>query len=81
MDQLGSLNEKVKRGLRVLRSFASAIKVKYGEVEIGLDIDPERGVGDSGDIENDLPDLLVAIARPLRREGQLSRCSSTSSNM
>ena len=62
LDQLGSLNEKVKRGLRVLRSFASAIKVKYGEVEIGLDIDPERGVGDSGDIENDLPDLLVAIA-------------------
>jgi hypothetical protein len=62
LDQLGTLNEKVKRGLRVLRSFASAIKVKYGEVEIGLDIDPERGVGDSGDIESDLPDLLVAVA-------------------
>jgi AAA ATPase-like protein len=62
LDQLGSLNEKVKRGLRVLRSFASAVKLKYGEVEIGLDIEPERGVGDSGDIESDLPDLLVAIA-------------------
>lgn len=62
LDQLGSLNEKVKRGLRVLRGFASAIKLKYGEVEIGLDIEPERGVGDSGDIESDLPDLLVAIA-------------------
>lgn len=62
LDQFGALNEKVKRGLRVLRSFATAIKVKYGEVEIGLDIDPERGVGDSGDIESDLPDLLVAVA-------------------
>jgi len=62
LDQLGALNEKVKRGLRVLRGFASAIKVKYGEVEIGLGIDPERGVADSGDIESDLPDLLVAVA-------------------
>jgi hypothetical protein len=62
LDQLGSLNKKVKRGLRVLRSFASAVKLKYGEVEIGLNIEPEQGVGDSGDIESDLPDLLVAVA-------------------
>jgi hypothetical protein len=69
LDQLGSLNAKVKRGLRVLRSFASAIKVKYGEVEIGLDIDPERGVGDSGDIESDLPDLLIAVAEAAAARG------------
>lgn len=63
LDQLGALSEQVKRGLRVLKSFASSLKVKYGEVEVGLDIDPERGTSDSGDIESDLPELLVAVAQ------------------
>ena len=61
LDQLGALNEKVKRGLRTLRSFANAIKVKYGDLEIGIDIDPEQGVAASGDIELDLPQLMVAV--------------------
>jgi hypothetical protein len=61
LDQIGRLNETVKRGLRVLKSFATSIKVKYGDVEIGLGIEPELGVGDSGDLESDLPDLLVAV--------------------
>jgi hypothetical protein len=62
LDQLGGLSEQVKRGLRVLKSFAGSLKVKYGDIELGLDIDPERGTSDSGDIESDLPDLLVAVA-------------------
>ena len=32
------------------------------DVTIGLDIDPERGSADSGDLEIDLPNLFVAIA-------------------
>lgn len=54
--------EKVKRGLAVLKSFITAIKIKVGDIEIGLDIEPERGAADSGDIESDLPSLLVAVA-------------------
>lgn len=61
LDQLGAVNEKVKRGLRVLKSFANGLHVKYGDIEIGLSIDPERGTGDSGDLEADLPQLLVAV--------------------
>jgi hypothetical protein len=61
LDQIGAVHEKVKRGLRVLRSFANGVRVKYGEIEIGLSIDPEKGTGDSGDIEADLPELLVAV--------------------
>jgi hypothetical protein len=33
-----------------------------GDVEFGLDIDPEVGMADSGDLEADLPVLLVAVA-------------------
>jgi hypothetical protein len=61
LDQVGRLNETVKRGLRVLKSFATSIKVKYGDIEIGPGIDPELGVGDSGDLESDLPDVFSAV--------------------
>lgn len=33
-----------------------------GDVDIGLDIEPEKGVADSGDLEIDPPNLLVAVA-------------------
>ena len=57
-----NVNEKVKRSLRVLKSFASSIKLKHGDFEIGLGLDPEKGTADSGDLETDLPELLLAVA-------------------
>jgi AAA ATPase domain len=61
LDTKEKVNEYVKRGLMVLRSFASAVKLTYNDVDIGLDIDPEKGTADSGDLESDLPDLFEAI--------------------
>ena len=61
LDRIAGTGDKVKRGLAVLRSFIGAIKVSMGEVSIGLDIDPEKGSADSGDLEIDLPNLFVAI--------------------
>lgn len=61
LDRLVGAGDKVKRGLAVLRSFISAIKLTVGEVDIGLDIEPERGAADSGDLEIDLPNLFVAV--------------------
>jgi hypothetical protein len=61
LDRLAGAGDKVKRGLAVLKGFLNGIKVKLGEIEIGLDIDPEKGVADSGDLEIDLPNLLVAV--------------------
>ena len=51
--------EKARRGLRVLKSFLSGLKVSFAGVEIG--VDPEVGVADSGDLENDFPEMLVAL--------------------
>ena len=47
-----------QRGLRALAGFAKALKVKYADIEVGLDFDPEPGLADNGDLENDLQDLL-----------------------
>lgn len=50
-----------RRALGVLRSFASAFKVSLGEVEFG--VEKELGIADSGNLEFDLPDLLVTVAQ------------------
>ncbi len=62
LDRMEGVSSKVKFGLRVFRSFVGAVKVKFGEIEIGLDIDPEKGKADSGDLESDLAELFVALA-------------------
>ncbi len=56
----------VKRGLRVLRSFLGTIKVSSHEVEVTLGVDPEKGRADSGDLESDLKDLLIAVGEAAR---------------
>ena len=61
LDRIAGAGDKVKRGLAVLRSFIGALKLTVGDVSIGLDIDPEKGSADSGDLEIDLPNLFVAI--------------------
>ena len=61
LDRTKAAGNKVRRGLAVLRSFIGAIKLKVGEVDIGLDIEPERGAADSGNLEADLPSLFEAV--------------------
>ncbi|MFZ4779198.1 MAG: ATP-binding protein, partial [Terrimicrobiaceae bacterium] len=47
LDRMAGLNIKVKRALRVFRSFIGTVKV--GNEHLTLEIDPELGTGDSGD--------------------------------
>ncbi|HEY4079945.1 MAG TPA: ATP-binding protein [Burkholderiaceae bacterium] len=56
------------KALRALRSFVSAFKVSYGELSVS--VDPEPGVADSGDIENDLPELIVCVGEAARAAGR-----------
>jgi hypothetical protein len=51
---------RARAALRALRNFASVFRVSAGELEFG--VEPERGIADSGNIESDLTDLLVAVA-------------------
>jgi hypothetical protein len=60
----------VKRSLRVLRSFLGTIKMATGHVEVTLGVDPEEGRADSGNLESDLKDLLLAIGEAARDAGQ-----------
>ena len=62
-----SRNERAKelaqRALRGLAGFAKALKVKYSDIEVGLDFEPEPGLADNGDLEHDLQALLEAAGK------------------
>jgi len=56
-----------ERGLRALASFAKALKVKYEDIEVGIDLDPQPGLADNGDLEADLTALLVEVGSAARK--------------
>ena len=51
-----------QRALRALAGFAK-LKVKFHDIEVGLDLAPEPGLADNGDLEMDLTALLEAVGR------------------
>ena len=57
----GKVLERRTTPLRVLRSFLGAVKVSINDIEYGLTISPETGTADSGDLEADLPELMLAL--------------------
>lgn len=53
--------DRAQRALRALSGFAQSLKVKYQDIEVGIDLDPEPGLADNGDLEHDLQALLETI--------------------
>lgn len=51
-----------ERALRALAGFVRAMKVRYNDIEVGIDFEPEPGLADNGDLEQDLQTLLIAAA-------------------
>jgi len=64
-----SARQAAERALRVLAGFVRALKLKYGDIEVGLDFDPEPGLADNGDLEADLQDLLEVVGEAARADG------------
>lgn len=58
----------VTRALRALAGFAK-LKVKYDDIEVALDFEPEPGLADSGDLDSDLADLMIAAGEAARERG------------
>ena len=52
--------------LRALAGFAKALKLKYHDIEVGLDYEPEPGLADNGDLDQDLIALLEAAGEAAR---------------
>lgn len=61
LERVAGAGNKAKVGLRVLRSFIDAVKLTVGDIAVGLDIEPEKGAADSGDLKFDLANVFAAL--------------------
>lgn len=69
MDRSAAVGDLAKRALRALGGFISSMKLKYDDVEFGVDLGSEAGIADTGDLESDLSGLLNAVAEAAREHG------------
>lgn len=60
MDRLRATGDSVQKALRALAGFIK-LKASYGDIEIAMELAPEPGIADSGDLESDLTDLVRSV--------------------
>ncbi len=63
------VRDSAQRALKALAGFVGALKMKYEDIEVGLDFAPEPGLADNGDLEQDLTELLMAAGTAAREAG------------
>ena len=69
LSQIESAKTLAVRALRALAGFAKSLKVKYGDIEVGIDQEPEPGLADNGDLEHDLQALMEQTGLAARAAG------------
>lgn len=57
------------KALRALAGFVKGLKVKFNDIEVGIDYDPEPGVADNGDLEHDLQALFERVGEAAKIAG------------
>ena len=61
LSRVDAAKDLAQRGLRALAGFAKSLKLKYNDIEVGFDLEPEPGLADNGDLEGDLATLLEQV--------------------
>jgi hypothetical protein len=59
----------LKNALSALTGFVAAMKIKYNDIEVTMDHEPQKGVADSGDLEHDLADLFARVGAAALEHG------------
>ena len=63
ISRVEAAKDAAMKGLRALVGFAKSLKVKFADIEVGFDTEPEPGLADNGDLEGDLATLLEQVGR------------------
>ncbi len=67
LSRVRAAKDLAQHGLSALAGFAKALKVKYSDIEVGLDFAPQPGLADNGDLEGDLTALLEEVGLAARK--------------
>jgi hypothetical protein len=66
LSHVEAARDYAQRGLRALAGFAKALKLKFNDLEVGIDLEPEAGLADNGDLEGDLTALMEQVGAAAR---------------
>jgi len=66
LNRTQAASELAQRALRALAGFAKGLKLKYNDIEVGLDFEPEPGLADNGDLAGDLSSLFEQVGLAAR---------------
>ena len=66
LSKVDAARDLARKSLRALAGFAKALKLKYGDIEVGVDLEAEAGLADNGDLETDLSVLLQQVGLTAR---------------
>jgi hypothetical protein len=69
LSRVAAAKALAERALRGLAGFAKGLKLKYRDIEVGFDLEPEPGLADNGDLEHDLTALLEVVGTAARAAG------------
>ena len=68
MSRRAAAGDAAKRALRALAGFVGAMKLNFGDISIGIDVEAEPGVAYSGHLDFDLSDLLTAVGEAAKAQ-------------
>ena len=66
LDRMAKGSELARRALRGIGGFVQAMKLKYQDIEFGIDLGLEPGLADTGDLDADLTAVLRTAAEAAR---------------
>ncbi|MBS0317028.1 MAG: ATP-binding protein [Proteobacteria bacterium] len=66
LDRMAKGGELARRAMHAIGGFVQAMKVKYHDIEFGIDLGLEPGLADTGDLDADLTALLRAVGEAAR---------------
>ena len=75
LDRMSAAGNLAQKALRALGGFVGSMKVKYQDIEFGVDLGQEPGTADSGDLEHDLIDLFLELGRAAKEKGVFTESS------
>ena len=68
MSTMAAAREKAAKALKALGGFVSSLRVKYADMEIGMELPTEQGLADSGDLGHDLTELIVTVGQAAQEQ-------------
>ena len=67
--RIDAAKEKLGQAMTALAGFVGALKFKYADMELALDVEPQHGLADSGDLDTDLTDLIMTVGEAAAERG------------